>query len=250
MQKKEVEGFFNEIAENYKSKYSEADDFLNYFFNERLIEATREYSFENSIILDIGTGTGDLHDYLLSNNKNIDFYGCDIAGNMLDQSNIPANRRFVGLCYEIDFPIRKFDYIFMLGVTTYLDVEEIGKTLDFMHSALEDDGRVIITFTNKRSLDWISRSMFKTLARRIMPKKNVLRQNFKIYAENLTEIEKLVESNFNIEDVRWLNHTVFPFNQILKNSSVKTAKKLHKSLKSKNILNILSSDFLLVLSKK
>ncbi len=250
MQKNEVEGFFNDIAENYKSKYSEADDFLNYFFNERLIEATREYDFANSIVLDIGAGTGDLHDYLKSNNENIDFYGCDIAGNMLDQSNIPVDRRFVGLCYEIDFPRNKFDYVFMLGVTTYLDIEEIKRTLNFIAAALEDDGKAIITFTNKHSIDWISRSLIKTMARRIMPKKNVLRQNFKIYAEKLTEIEKLVESNFVIEDVRWLNHTVFPFNQILKNSSVKTAKKLHKSLKNKNLLNMLSSDFLLILSKK
>lgn len=249
-QKQEVEGFFNEIATGYKSKYTSADAFRHYFFNERLKEATEGFNFTDKKILDIGAGTGDLYDYIFALESSVDFYASDIAANMLEQSNIPVDKRFVGFCHQIDFPVKQFDYIFMLGVTTYLDAKEIEKTFDFIHSALKSNGRAIVTFTNQSSLDWKARKLFKSLAKSVAPKKYVLSQEFQIYPKKLSEIEKHLQRQFNVEEVRWLNHTVFPFNQVLKGVSVKTAKKLHQTLKTKSILNRLSSDFLLVLSRK
>lgn len=250
VQKQEVEGFFNEIAVDYKSKYSSADAFHHYFFNERLAEATKEFDFKDKKILDVGAGTGDLYDYLIRLEPTVDYYAVDVAANMLEQSRIPLQNRFVGFCYEVEFPLKTFDYIFMLGVTTYLDDEEINKTFDFIYSSLAESGKAIVTFTNQSSMDWKSRKVFKLLAKNFMSKRYVLSQEFKIYPRTLPEIKKIFQEHFQVEDIRWLNHTIFPFNQVMKKLSVKTAEKLHQKLKSESFLKLLSSDFLLVLSKK
>lgn len=249
-QKQEVQEFFNKIATEYKAKYSETDAFRHYFFSERLREATHGFDFKNKKILDIGAGTGDLFDFLQALEPSVDYYASDISANMLAQSRIPADRQFVGACYETDFPVKQFDYIFMLGVMTYLEAGEARKIADFIHSALAENGRAIITFTNQSSLDWKMRKLFKSLARNVMPKKYVLSQEFQVHAKKLAEVENQIQAQFNVEDVRWLNHTVFPLSQILKTFSVKMAEKAHSALKNKSLLDLLSSDFLLILSRK
>lgn len=249
-QKQQVEEFFNEIATNYKSKYSSANVFSHYFFNERLAEATKGFDFKNKKILDVGAGTGDLYDYLFALEPTIDYYASDVAANMLEQSAIPAERRFVGFCYEINFPAKQFDFIFMLGVTSYLNDEESKKTFDFIHSSLAANGKAILTFTNQSSIDWKLRKVFKSLGKNFTPKKYVLSREFEIYAKKHAEMKRLLQPQFQIQEVRWLNHTVFPFSQILKGFSVKTAEKLHRNLKNESILNRLSSDFIFVLTKK
>lgn len=248
MQEQEVEEFFNKIATDYKSKYTSADAFRHYFFNERLYEAARGFDFSNKKILDIGAGTGNLYDYLSGLEPTIDYYASDIAANMLEQSGIAPNRRFVGNCYEIDFPQKQFDYIFMLGVTTYLTEQEIAKTFDFIHSSLAQNGKAIITFTNQSSLDWKTRKLTKSLLKGFS-QKSVLSQDFQIYPKTLAETEKQIQSQFRIDEVRWLNHTIFPFCLALKKISVKVAEKIHQKIKNQSLKNLLSSDFLVVLSK-
>lgn len=246
-QKEAVSGFFENIAGDYKSKYTGRNAFHNYFFLERLEEATRGFEFDGKSILDIGAGTGDLYDELTRIAQKIDYYAVDISSKMLESSKIPENRRFSGYCYETTFPIHKFDYIFMLGVTTYLDEIELAKTLDFIQSGLKKDGTAIITFTNKTSLDWRSRSFFKFFARNFMPKANVLSQGFTIYPKNLVEAVNVTKDRFHSSEIRWLNHTVFPFSQLFKSSSSTLARYLHTRLKQGKLLSFLSSDFLMIL---
>ncbi len=48
-QKEAVSGFFENIAGGYKSKYTGRNAFHNYFFLERLEEATRGFEFDGKV---------------------------------------------------------------------------------------------------------------------------------------------------------------------------------------------------------
>jgi ubiquinone/menaquinone biosynthesis C-methylase UbiE len=241
----DVREFFDEIADSYGEKYSGGDAFHEYFFTERLHEATRGVELAGRRILDIGAGTGNLYDHLLQIEPDIDYYGTDISPAMLDNSNIPADRRYVGKVEEINFPVENFDLVFMLGVTSYMNDAEVEATFARIYELLGSDGRLIVTFTNAASLDWKSRRTFKFFAGKLVPSRNVLGQSFTIYPRRLDEVEQRLAGRFVIEDTRYLNHTIFPLNQLFKRPSVRAAKTLH----SRGPLNSLSSDFLLVLRK-
>ncbi len=247
--KTEVADFFNTIAGNYRDKYSGKNAFLYYFFNERLDESTRGFDFRNKKILDVGAGTGNLYDRLLSIEPSIEYYATDIAGGMLEQSLIPPERRFVGRFDEIALPVDQFDYIFLLGVTTYLDDEELTRTLEGVASALAPDGRAVVTFTNQGSLDWKTRRVIKAFGRNLMPKRYVLSQDFRVYPRSLKRVEAKFGTLLSVEDVRWLNHTVFPFNQLARGPSVALARKIHRMKGKVRLKSSLSSDFLVVFSK-
>jgi ubiquinone/menaquinone biosynthesis C-methylase UbiE len=244
-----VGDFFNRIADGYRSKYGKSDAFLHYFFHERLIEACRGHEFRGKRILDVGAGTGNLYDFLLNLEPDIDYYATDIAENMLRQSRIPVNRQFVGELDNVKLPPGEFDRIFVLGVTTYLDDTQMNGMLDRLYNICAPNGKIIITFTNAESLDWKSRALFRRLPRRFLPKRFVLTQGFQIYPHSASEIRRLIEGRFAIDDLRWLNHTIFPVNQILKRPSVAMAKKIHDTELARRWMNRLSSDFMFVLSK-
>ena len=241
----DVREFFDEIADSYGEKYSGGDAFHEYFFTERLAEAARGIELAGRRILDIGAGTGNLYDHLRQIEPEIDYYGTDISPAMLDHSKIPAGRQFVGKIEEINFPVANFDLVFMLGVTSYMNDAEVEATFAKIHELLDNDGRLIVTFTNASSLDWKSRRTFKFFAGKLVPSRNVLGQCFTIFPRRLDEVEQRLAGRFVTEDTRYLNHTVFPLNQLFKRPSVRAAKKLH----SRGPVNSLSSDFLLVLRK-
>ncbi len=245
----DVEGYFNRIAKNYTKKYSGDDAFLHYFFNERLVEATRDLDVAGKKILDIGAGTGNLYDHLLKIDKNIDYYGVDIAEDMLLESKIPIDRRFVGQVDEVDLPAIDFDLVYLLGVTTYFDNVRLSEILDWIDAHLTADGKAIITFTNKNSGDWKSRKIIKTVAKRVLPKSYVLAQSFEIFPRSIREVKEMVGFAFDVEEIRWLNHTVFPFNQLLKRPSVSVAQRIH-NIRRTGVMKLLSSDFLVVLRKR
>ena len=247
-QEAEVSEFFNEISDGYKSKYSGKDAFLGYFFNERLNEATRGFEFEGKRVLDIGAGTGDLYDALSPSKP--DYYACDIAAGMLESSNIPVDRRFVGVCHEVEFPVNEFDIVYMLGVTTYLPDEELEKTIDFVSKVLRARGEFVVTFTNRTSLDWFFRKLTKTVLKRIGNKSNVLGQSFQIYPLSNSEALAKTATHFDHVETRWLNHTVFPFYHLSKGLAAKLAESIHPRMNSGFLASSLSSDFMLILERK
>jgi len=79
----------------------------------------------------VGAGTGSLYDFLLSKNIQSDYFATDITEKMLEQSKIPLERRFYGSLLDSNFPIQEFDYIFLLGVTSYMSPIEMEFTIDW-----------------------------------------------------------------------------------------------------------------------
>lgn len=236
--------FFNSISDTYKSKYSPENVFHYYFFTERLEKATKNLELKNKKILDIGAGTGDLYDYLISKEPSINYFATDIAEGMLEHSNIPKERRFLGNAKTLDIPHDDFDCVFMLGVSTYLNDSEIRQYLDFIKKkSLIQNTDIIITFTNKCSIDNFFRTVLKPFVAILPGKRSVLSQKILIKKYTIEEVENLIEKDFQLIKVEWLNHTIFPFNLLFKNWSVALAEKLDK-LKNPKLLSLFSSDFI------
>lgn len=244
-----VAEFFDGIAKEYSHRYGDADSFHSYFFNERLAEAINLLPPGSKTALDIGAGTGQLYDRLIAAEPELDYYAIDIAEGMLNESRIPPERRFVGEFGKVELPVSRFDLIFLLGVTTYIDDEALRRMIEALEPSLSEDGRVIVTFTNRRSADWAMRRMFRILPRSMFGRNYVLTQDFNIYTRSLGDVRRLIAGLFVVEEIRWLNHTIFPFNRIFKSGSVKVAKWLHGRLSKNGSGGILSSDLLLVLRK-
>ena len=244
-----TKNFFDNISSNYKAKYKTKNAFHYYFFIQRLIKSTEGFDFKNKTMLDIGSGTGDLYDFIYKDNKEINYYATDISSGMLSESNVPNENKYVGHCYDINFPVKKFDYVFLLGVTTYMEPVELNKSIDFIKSILKDDGTLIMTFTNSSSIDSIIRSITKPIYKLFANKKNVLAQDFVIQMYNTANAKNLFNGKMNVERVSFLNQTIFPFNLLMKKLSVWFADKLEKLLKNSSLLNYFSSDFILFVKK-
>lgn len=236
--------FFESISSTYKKKYTPQQIFHYYFFTERLEKATCDLSFKNKKIIDLGAGTGDLYDYIYNIENSVDYFATDVSKGMLENSNIPSNKCFVGDYKSLDIKEDNFDFAFMLGVTTYLSQSELQGYLSFINKKLNNEkGVAVITFTNKYCLDNFSRSFLKPIISLIPNKNSVLAQNITINTYSLSDVRKIVGENFEIEEVNWLNHTIFPVNLIFKSLSVSVAKILDK-IKNPWLISLLSSDFI------
>jgi len=250
-QSSEVRDFFNDISSTYRDKYTTDQKFHHYFFIERLEESTRDIDFSHRSVLDIGAGTGNLYDYLMERYEDIDYCACDIAGDMLAQSNIPPQDYHVGNSYEAPFSQENFDYIFMLGVTTYMDQKTLQKNLDLIHKKLTPiSGRAIITFTNRITLDQGMRKLLKKPLSLVFPKKNVLTSSFTIYPQTPKEAIDLVSKQFEVDKITYLNQTIFPFSRLLPGPSIHVARWMQKNLPNNSTKSLLSSDFILFIKKK
>lgn len=160
-QNAQVALYFDQISADYRKRYAVQNPYHNFFFRQRLKAATNGIAFDDASVLDIGAGTGALYDELKCRCPSVDYFGCDISGKMLAQSHIPAERAFVGRAHEIVLPRERFDFIFLLGVTTYQDPDELAKTWQFIADRLAPKGVAIISFTNRGSVDHVIRSMMK-----------------------------------------------------------------------------------------
>ena len=247
---KEVRDFFDRIAPQYRDRYTGGDAFHEYFFGERLSEATRDLDVRGRRILDVGAGTGKLYDHLLLIDPNIDYYANDVSSAMLENSNIPPQRRFAGQVQDLDLKDLDFDLIFMLGVTTYQNDEDLTSTLRHLRDLIRPGGKLVITFTNPNSIDWLSRRFIKAVGRVFIPKGKVLAQSFQINPRGMNEAMALVRNmGFRLEKMTFLNHTIFPVNQLLKRPSSAVARKIH-ALGNTSAKEWLSSDFLMVLTRE
>lgn len=239
---KERKLFFSLISENYYARMSNKHPFLSYFYKQRLVSAGSGLQVkEGSKILDYGAGTGFLYDYLLSDDYSLSNYiGIDISADMLNQSNIPVHQREVGGLDRLKKQ-QVQDYIFSLGVTTYMTEMELVEFLSLAREKLQKDGSLIISFTNKNSLDFKIRLFFKNIIPSSWVKKQSMGYPF-ILAYNVKEVEQLLsKEGIQVERLTYLNQTVFPFNKIAPRLAVFIAQRLL----SKSRRPFWSSDFLI-----
>ena len=243
--------FFDSVSGTYKDKYKDRSPFHHYFFNERLVKATRGLDLSAADVLDIGSGTGDLYDHLAQRFPNMRFHATDVSAGMLGQSAVPAERKYTGHAYDHPFATRAFDAIFMLGVTTYLTPEELEKNLSFIARSLKPEGVAVITFTNAHALDTWTRALARGPMSLFGRKGNVLSSGLKLWMYGKSAVRRIIGGHFKLERMDVLNHTVFPFNLLLPGPSLSVARRLAKAEGCPAWLRWLSSDLLVrVTSKK
>lgn len=247
-QQQQVKNFFDNIASGYQQKFHPQHSFLHYFFHQRLFEATASFNFEKKTVLDIGAGTGALYSFLQTTTTQFEYFAIDIASQMLENSKIPKAQYFIGDISNFPFPKKKYDYIFLLGVTTYFPPKVFHDHLNFIKSHLNANGIVIISFTNRDSFDFKIRQVARFFTRKMKWKKHVMGQAFEITAYSPQEIKNIVKKDFSIQSLNFLNQTLPPFNRIFPKRSIQLAKFL-KQKSSPRILSSLSSDFLIFLKK-
>ena len=245
-----IREFFDGHAVEYRSKYTRKEQFYEYFFYERLDRATSGISFSDKKILDIGAGTGPLYDYLtdkgFSDFKRYD--ATDLSGGMLAQSKIPQEHQYVGDFLELKFE-QTYDFVFMLGVSTYLTPENMQEHVQKIKKILAPGGTFIVTFTNKRSLDIQLRSILSPIVRLFASRNRIIAQEFNTWFYSMSEAKKILEADFELAEIRGLNHTFFPFSRIFQRASISLAKRISK-LGEKKLKYWLSSDLLFSAIKK
>jgi len=240
-----VRDFFNSLSGNYVGRYSKKNPFHYYFFNERLVKSLADLDLNDKNILDVGAGTGVLYDALIERFDAVKYFGNDIAEEMLKRSKIPIEQMFHGSVAEKKFPAVPIENAFMLGVSTYLQKEEMEAHLDYFSKNINQNGLCVVSFTNKYCLDGFFRSLWKPIVRLFFRKHYVLSSSLNISKHTLHEAAEMFEKRgFAVERVDLLNHTVFPVNLILPKFSVWLAQKLDRVFQ-KRILSVFSSDFLI-----
>ena len=244
--RKLVQSFFDQLAPSYRERYEGRQVFLRYLHEERVGKALEGLELAGKTVLDIGAGTGILYERLLKMQAGVDYYACDISAAMLAQSTIPPERRWVGSPEECSFPVAEFDFIFLLGVTTYLSEEEFAGMLDYLAGHLAENGVAVLSFSNRLSLDFQLRRLLAPMLPRQLLKRTVLGQAFPFRGYSLEEAKGLAPGPLSPVAHKWLNATVFPFNRLFPRLSVFFSKRLLR----RRLPGWLYADFLLFLRKK
>lgn len=235
---------------SYREKYGRTSAFHHYFFNERLQKAIAGLQLSDKDVLDIGAGTGNLFDHLVQRFPTVRFHATDVSAGMLSQSSIPANMRFVGPAYDHNLAVRKFDTIFMLGVTTYMEPQELERNLTFIADSLKPDGMAVITFTNKHGLDTMLRILLRKPLRLLGDRNKVLASGLPTYTFSRADVVNALHGKLHVERWDLLNHTVFPFNLLFSGLSLGLAKRLSRHRGTPAWLRFLSSDLMVHLNRE
>jgi len=237
--------FFDSVSDRYKEKYGKKSAFHHYFFNQRLQKTLQGLDLSDKDVLDIGSGTGDLYDEVISRWPTTRFFATDISGGMLAQSRVPNDHKFVGHGYDNHFSTKKFDLITMLGVTTYMDDEELEKNLAFIAKSLKPNGQVIVSFTNSHALDLWMRNLAKPFLALTGKKNKVMTSGVPIYPRSAAIAKGAVGRYFNSPELHLLNQTVFPFSRVLPKPAIVIAKWIDSVPGNSAWKRWLSSDLLL-----
>jgi SAM-dependent methyltransferase len=207
-----VRKFFDDLATKYNFKYAnDKNRYLADYFKDRIDKALDFNDISGSRILDFGAGTGQL--YLALKDKGLEFHSytaIDLSAAMLAQSSVPPEFRLVGGIPELSQLNSEFDNIFCLGVTTYMTPDQVKNSLNVFRSHLKNEGSLVITFTNKMSVNNLIVSLVQPIARILGPKNRLMSQNFKINVYHRKNIEKMFYKKYRIIDLKYINPVIFP----------------------------------------
>jgi cyclopropane fatty-acyl-phospholipid synthase-like methyltransferase len=133
---KESANVFDRMAELYSEKFMDID-----LYNDSY-DAFRDLLPQNSRILELACGPGNITKYLLSKRNDLKILATDLAPNMvkLTAKNNPDAEVRVLDCRKIDELSEKFRGIICGFLLPYLSKEETQKLISDSRNLLEDNG--------------------------------------------------------------------------------------------------------------
>ena len=244
MKKDKTKFFFDSVARNYSKRYKFEDN-RSIFFNNRLNFSLNSEDFQNKSVLDIGAGSGIIYHCL----KNVlgKYTGCDISEKMMKEGGIPKNsRRVIENNLEELLKNEKYDYIFMLGVTTYLSKEQFESYINQIINCSNNGTKVIISYTLKNYIHIIWRQFITTLSRTILRpflkgKKLLINSGIQMtrhHAQDCFNISK----NLKVYDYNFQNIFLPPFDRILPRKILIFIDKAANRFIGQKIIKFLGSD--------
>lgn len=253
-QNKSVGEFFDKISDGYNDKYeTRANKFLAHFFRQRIEKATDGLPRHLGTVMDIGAGTGQLYRFLLENGYSFDEYvAVDVSDGMLSNSPIPEGNRHVGTVHlpALDRYEGRINHFFLLGVTTYMTAAELRDALSRMEQLSAMDGRIVCTFTNRRSVEFVMQSAMSSLLKAFRKLSGnhldvVAAQSFPRLIIDESAMKAFLTPHGEIERVDYINQTLTPVNRVLTGASVRLESFVNRVLRNKPAtLAALSSDIL------
>tara|TARA_B100001989_G_C24471353_1_gene429383 strand:+ start:98 stop:856 length:759 start_codon:yes stop_codon:yes gene_type:complete len=244
---KKTKNFFDKISSSYSSRYSSKDK-RNFFFNERLNFSLSNESLENKSILDIGAGNGMI--YWKTKHQNVNYYACDISEKMMIEGGIPSQKRFQ---IKKDFPKeiiqKKYDFIFLLGLTAYLTKEEFDNYLKIISQCSNPGTKVIISYTLKNKFHKFCTSFLKKIYKifvLLFKKENnlVISSNILLNRMDIKSCFK-ISRNLLVYDYRYHNFIPAPFDIILPNVILKIIYFISSNWIGSNRLKFISTDLII-----
>ena len=244
MNKDKTKFFFDSVASNYSIRYRFEDN-RSIFFNNRLNFSLNNEDFENKSVLDIGAGSGIIYHCL--KNTLSKYTGCDISEEMMKEGGIPKkSRRVIENNLEELLKDEKYDYIFMLGVTTYLSQEQFESYIDQIKICSNNGTKVIISYTLKNYIHiiwrrFITRLSITTLKPLLNKKKLLVNSGIKMsYHKPKACFE--ISKNLKVYDFNYLNIFLPPFDRIFPLKILFFIDKFANKFLGQNYIKFLASD--------
>lgn len=239
--------FFDEISQNYHQRYTDKDK-RSLFFNERLNFSLKEEDLKGKSIIDIGAGNGMI--YHKTKHLNVNYYACDISEKMMRNGGIPKKMRYL---IKKDFPEelykKKYDYIFVLGLTAYLSREEFQNYIKIIENCSKAGSRIIISYTLNnlihKTITNLSRIIYKKIFIKFYKINNILiASNINIKRSNLSDCFK-ISRNLLIYDYLFHNFVPAPLDRLLPYTFLKATNILLNKIFGNNRLKHLATDLII-----
>jgi len=140
---KETFETWNKVAKLYQDKFMNLD-----LYDDTYDTFCEQVNIENSTILEIGCGRGNITKYLLNKRPDFRIEGIDISPNMIElaKANNPTAGFKVMDCREIDKLQSKFDGIICGFCFPYLSESDSSKLVKDCGNLLNDKGVLYISF--------------------------------------------------------------------------------------------------------
>ncbi|MEO7483926.1 MAG: class I SAM-dependent methyltransferase, partial [Ferruginibacter sp.] len=133
----EASTIFNKYAKEYQEKFMEVN-----LYKDSLDAFCDLIAKENSKILDLACGPGNISRYLLNQKPGLAIMGIDLASNMvlLAKANNPDATFAVMDCRSIANLTEKYDAVVCAFCLPYLSKKETNKLIIDINSLLNEDG--------------------------------------------------------------------------------------------------------------
>lgn len=137
----------------YNYNYKKLLESYNNADMKELYQIINKYIYRDSYVLDLGSGSGRDLNYIKNITQNI--YGLDASIefiNNLKKENFYQKRISLSVLPNIDitaFNVAKFDIIISIAVFMHLKKDEILQTIKNIKNVLNNNGKVIISYSTK-----------------------------------------------------------------------------------------------------